>query len=127
MLLFKTTIGPSPIHGLGIIAAERIEKGAALWRFTPGFDMRFTPEQVSALPAVMRDYLVLYSFSSRRPGMRVLPADNGRYFNHSRTPTALSADEEGEEEVVTRALRDILPGEEITDDYHTFENDFKEW
>ena len=127
MLLVKTTVGPSPIHGLGLFAAERIEKGAVIWRFTPGLDARFTPEEASALPPAAREHLAVYSFTSKQPGMRTLCVDNAKYFNHSRTPSSLSAHEDGEEEVVTRALRDILPGEEITDDYRSFESEFKEW
>jgi uncharacterized protein len=127
MLQVKTRLGPSAIHGLGIIADQFIEKGTIIWRFTPGIDTRFTPEQVSRLPPFARDYLVLYSFPSKQPGLRTLCADNGRYFNHSNAPSALSAHEDGEEEVVTRAIRDIVPGEEITDDYGSFTPDFQGW
>lgn len=125
MLCVKTRLGPSTIHGLGIIADQLIEKGAIIWRFTPGIDLRYAPEQASHLPQFARDYLFLYSFPSLQPGLRTLCADNGRYFNHSKTPSAISAREDGEEEVVTRALRDILPGEEISDDYGSFTPDFQ--
>lgn len=127
MLLVKTRIGPSAIHGLGLFADQRIEKGAIIWRFTPGFDARFTAEQVSDQPPPVKDHLDVYSFPSQRPGMRVLPVDRAMYFNHSNAPSALSAREDGEEEVITRALRDILPGEEITDDYRSFDTEFREW
>lgn len=40
-------------------------------------------------------------------------------------PNALSAYYE-DEEVVTKAIKDMKKGEEITDDYSTFEKDFKE-
>jgi len=38
----------------------------------------------------------------------------------------LSAYYDSEEEVVTKAIRDIQKGEEITDDYSSFEKDFSE-
>ncbi|WP_321469598.1 SET domain-containing protein [Halarcobacter sp.] len=48
------------------------------------------------------------------------------YFNHSKNPNSLSAYYEDEEEVITKAIRDIQIGEEITDDYSTFEEGFNE-
>ena len=33
MLLVKTYLDRSPIHGLGVYAAERIRKGTKIWRF----------------------------------------------------------------------------------------------
>ena len=53
----------------------------------------------------------LYCFSS----------DNGKYFNHADNPNALSEYRENEEEVVTIAVSDIQCGEEITDNYSSFE------
>jgi SAM-dependent methyltransferase len=124
MMLVKTRIAPSAIHGLGLFADQFIEKGTVIWRFTPGIDARFTAEQLADLPPAAQEFLTFYAFSSKEPGLRVVCTDHGKYFNHSSTPTALSAHAEGEEEVVTRALRDILPGEEITDDYRSYEPGF---
>jgi uncharacterized protein len=126
MLLVKTRVGPSAIHGTGLFADQLIEKGTIIWRFTPGIDARYAPEQVAGLPPAARDYLAVYSFPSQRPGLRVLCMGNANYFNHSNAPSALSAREDGEEEVVTRALRDIAPGEEITDDYRSFDSELQE-
>lgn len=53
-------------------------------------------------------------------------SDNGKYFNHSKNPNSLSAYYDNEEEVVTKAIKDIQKGEEITDDYSTFEKNFNE-
>ena len=33
MLLVKTTLRPSEVHGLGLFADEFIPKGIAIWRF----------------------------------------------------------------------------------------------
>jgi uncharacterized protein len=126
MLLVKTKVGPSTIHGVGLFADQFIEKGTILWRFTPGVDARYAPEQVSGLPPAAREYLAVYSFPSKQPGLRVLCMGNANYFNHSKAPSARSGREDGEEEVVTRALRDIVPGEEITDDYHSYDSELQE-
>jgi hypothetical protein len=58
---------------------------------------------------------------SKKSGRYVLPADNGKYFNHSDAPNTRSHYTDGEDEVVTRATQDIRAGEELTDDYSSFE------
>jgi SET domain-containing protein len=66
-----------------------------------------------------------YIWLSKKSGLYCFASDNGKYFNHSKTPNVLSAYYENEEEVVTKAIKDIQKGEEITDDYSSFEKDFK--
>jgi hypothetical protein len=34
MLLVKTTIAPSPIHGIGLFADQFIPQGTRIWEFT---------------------------------------------------------------------------------------------
>ena len=46
------------------------------------------------------------------------------FFNHSDTPNTESREVDREDEVITVAKRDIQPGEELTDDYRTFEAHF---
>ena len=38
MLLVKTRLGASAIHGIGLFADEFIPKDTVTWRFTPGLD-----------------------------------------------------------------------------------------
>ncbi len=63
---------------------------------------------------------------SKKSGKYCFSSDNGKYFNHSKFPNSLSAYYDNEEEVITKAIKDIKKGEEITDDYGSFEKDFKE-
>ena len=42
MLLVKTYLDKSRIHGLGVFAAQPICKGAKIWRFVYGFDRFYT-------------------------------------------------------------------------------------
>ena len=55
MLLVKTYLDKSPIHGLGVFAAERIPRGAKIWRFVEGFDRCYTPKQFARLPKAARE------------------------------------------------------------------------
>lgn len=121
MLLVKTRTGPSPIAGTGLFAAETIPAGAPIWRFKEGFDEAFTREQLGALDERAWEKLRTYAYLSRKSGRYILCADDARFINHSRTPNTTNRSESGEPEVVTRAARDIPPGEEITADYNEFE------
>jgi hypothetical protein len=42
MLLVKTYLSASPIHGIGLFAAEPIAKGTVIWCFDERVDRRFT-------------------------------------------------------------------------------------
>ena len=127
MLFINTKVKQSKIHGWGVFADEFVEKGTTIWKFTPDFDLKFTKEQIEKFPEFFKKYLETYTWLSKKSGMYCFASDNGRYFNHSETPNSLSAYFDEEEEVLTRAIRDIEIGEEITDNYKTFEEDFKNW
>lgn len=126
MLLVKTKIAQSKIHGIGLFAEEFIPKGTEIWRFTPGFDQKFTREQILNFPDLLQIYAYKYCWRSKKSGLYCLSSDNGKYFNHSDDPNALSEYRDNEEEVVTVAIRDIQIGEEILDNYNSFDDDKNE-
>ena len=49
MILVKTKLGKSNIHGIGIFAKEFIAKETLVWKFNPIFDLVLTKEQVAKL------------------------------------------------------------------------------
>ena len=126
MLFVKTRVLPSRIHGLGLFADEDIPKDTILWKFTSEFDLKFTKEQIRKFSKQVQEYLETYCWLSKKSGKYCFASDNAKYFNHSKNPNSLSAYYKNEEEVVTKAIQDIQKGEEITDNYSTFEKDFKE-
>lgn len=112
MLLVKTYVAPSRIHGLGLFAAERIPKGTRIWEFNPVFDRFITKAEFDALPQAARDFLRIYAYAWPKDGDTLLfSADNGHFSNHSDDANTI------EEEPYAIAARDILPGEEITSNY----------
>lgn len=120
MLYVKTKVLPSKIHGLGVFADEFIPKGKIIWKFTPGFDLKFTKSQFKKFPKKIREYITFYGWISKKSKKYCFSSDNGKYFNHSDNPNSLSAYYKNKEEVVTKAIRDIKKGEEITDNYNSF-------
>ena len=48
MLLVRTYLDRSAIHGIGLFAAERIPKGTVLWRLEPSIDLLLGPGAIAA-------------------------------------------------------------------------------
>lgn len=67
---------------------------------------------------MLHERLMTYSYLDRRG--RVLCWDHGRFVNHSCEPNCCSTGFDLE-----IAVRDIRPGEELTDDYGTFNIDYE--
>ena len=122
MMLVKTSVKESKIHGLGIFADQFISIGTEIWKFTPGFDLKFTREQILSFPKELQIYIYKYSWRSKKSKLYCFSSDNGKYFNHSIDSNVLSEYRDNEEEVVTVAIKDINIGEEITDNYSSFED-----
>jgi uncharacterized protein len=120
MLLVKTRIEPSPIHGLGLFADRLIPAGAEVWRFLPGFDLEKTPEEVSAMPAIVQAWFKRFGYLDYHLGCYIVSVDDARFINHSDHPN-INQDYTIDRYGVDIALRDIKPGEEITTDYRLIE------
>jgi hypothetical protein len=101
-----------PDIGFGVVATRLIPKGAITWA-QDELDQVFTPQRFRTLGPIFAEVLGKYSFLNVR-GDYVLCWDLARYVNHSCNPTCLSPGYNFE-----FAVRDIQPGEELTDDYAT--------
>lgn len=116
MMLVETELRPSPIHGLGVFLLQPILAGQPVWRFDSRIDRVYAPEEIASLPQHVQRYLRTYSTWSDSAGLYVLCGDNGRYFNHSASPSTISS---GVCFGDDRATRDLAAGEELTSDYRT--------
>jgi hypothetical protein len=118
MLLVRTRIGPSTIHGIGVFAEERIKKGQSIWIFDSRIDARVPISDLPTFPAPMQAFLRKHGYEEMHEGVHtiVLCGDHARHVNHSDEPNVI----DGETDV---AARDIEPGEEITCNYYTFDLD----
>ncbi len=120
MMLIRTRVGPSAIHGQGLFAIEAMPRGTPVWRFEPGFDRVFTAAQLVAFPPAVREHLRWFGFYSREDGGVTLSGDHSCFMNHSPTPNT-GAPLEAVPPITTVALRDIAMGEELTCDYFAFD------
>src|SRR5690348_18125441 len=113
MLLVKTYLDKSPIHGLGVFAAELIPKETKIWRFVEGFDRCYTPKEFARLPKQAREFLKSYAY--KVDGEILFTVDHDHYINHSDAPNTYLHNG------YAIAARDIPKGREITNDYREFD------
>ena len=96
--------------GYGVVATRLIPRGTITW-VRDDLDQAFSVEQVKSMTPIYRDIIAKYCFVDAR-GDFVLCWDLARFINHACEPTCRSAGYDFEV-----AVRDIHPGEELTDDY----------
>jgi hypothetical protein len=120
MLLIKTRLAPSTVHGIGLFAAEPIMKGTEVWKFVRGFDQEFPKNFPATLAPAAREQFLNYAYVSRATGTYILCTDDMRFINHFDAPNILSTQRDGEQEGVDVAARDIQLSEELLYDYRVF-------
>lgn len=96
--------------GYGVVATEFIPKGTITWALD-ALDREFTPQEVSKMDAKYQKILDFYTYRNNR-GNFIFCWDFGRYVNHSFNANCISTAYDFEV-----AIRDIHPGEQLTDDY----------
>jgi hypothetical protein len=102
----------NPFIGYGLFATRLIPKGTITWA-ADWLDQVISPARLKSLPDLLKNHACKYSYLNGR-GDRILCWDHGRFVNHSCAAACLSPGFDFE-----IAVRDIAPGEEITDDYGT--------
>lgn len=120
MLLIRTRVAPSSIHGLGLFTVEPVRAGTPVWQFQTRFDHAFSPAEFAALPGPAREHVAWFAFVRPGDGAHVLSGDHACFMNHSSEPNT-GALGTGGEPVVTVALRELPAGTELTCDYHAFD------
>jgi SET domain-containing protein len=115
MLLIHATAGPSPIHGTGLFARERIPAGTLVWLLDRSVDRAVTKDDLDSWPADEQERLRNYIYIDVVTGLYVLCGDDARYMNHADEPNTRTIGDQ------TFATRDISPGEELTCDYREFD------
>ncbi len=96
--------------GYGVVATEFIPAGTITWVLDK-LDREFSPTEVQSLEPLYQNILDTYTYRNNK-GNFVLCWDNGRYVNHSFNSNCLTTAYDFEV-----AIRDIAPGEQLTDDY----------
>ena len=96
--------------GYGVFATDFIPAGTITWVLDK-LDREFRPEEFFAMDILYQNIIDTYTFRNNI-GNYVLCWDHGRFVNHSFNSNCLTTAYDFE-----IAIRDILPGEQLTDDY----------
>lgn len=96
--------------GYGVVAKSFIPKGTVTWVLDK-FDRTFDPETVVKFDPVYQRIVDTYCYRNNL-GQYVLCWDHARFVNHSFRSNCLTTAYDFE-----IAVRDIAPGEQLTDDY----------
>jgi len=116
MFLIPTYVDRSPVHGYGVFCALPIPADTTIWEFVDGVDLRLSEDDLDQLPPTVRDTFRSYCYREES-GSYVLCGDSAKFMNHSTNPTC---DDNG---LVTRVLRPLPAGAELTCDYRAFDYD----
>lgn len=106
MLVVPTYTGPSKINGTGLFAKRDILRGETIWVQDPSVDLLLDEEDQEKYKALEK------FFWENSRGEVILPMDDDRYTNHSRTPNRLHVSD-----YLDIAGEFIPQGTEITIDY----------
>lgn len=96
--------------GYGVVATGFIPAGTITWVLDK-FDREFSPVEVQKMEPFYKNIIDIYSFRNNK-GNFILCWDIGRFVNHSFNSNCLTTAYDFE-----IAIRDIHPGEQLTDDY----------
>lgn len=110
----------NPIIGSGVFATEFIPKGTLTY-VKDSLEIDLTPSQYAQHSKPMRDAVDKYSYIDEQ-GHYIVSWDHAKYINHNCDPNTISTGYGFE-----IAIKDIYPGDEITDEYGIFnlESTFK--
>lgn len=118
---------PSPLHGLGLFATKDIPKGTIWWKAKRTNVLLLNRSQYTTLLSShingtvqnLLDIASIYGYYSAKLDSIVVCLDNARYVNHSFEPNS-GAPENGDP-LASVTLRDIRAGEEMTEDYSSYD------
>ena len=116
MMMVRTELRPSNIHGIGVFLTEPVRAGQLIWRFDSRIDRVFSDAELNDMPAILHDFLRTYSTLDSERRLWVLCGDNGRHFNHSDDPNTCSLGIAFGDDI---AAQDMQAGTELTSDYRT--------
>jgi SET domain-containing protein len=111
MILFKTLIKESPGKGLGLFAAEFIPKDSLVYENSTS---KIHKDDIEKLSAFSTFYIETYTWNV--DDYVYYTVDDTMYINHADNPSV--------DGTTGKSLRDINLGEELTENYSTFDPEY---
>ncbi len=122
MLLVKSFLKFSEIHGVGCFTAEDIKAGQIVWKLDPLMDVEFDEAYLNTCHPAIAEFMKTYAYGQNTGTKKtfILCGDHARHMNHSEDPNLVEA---GDGNSYNLAIRDIKAGEELTCDYRAFDTE----
>ena len=118
MLLVKTRIGVSSVHGIGLFAAQFIPQGTVTWEYHPEFDASYSEDEITQKFPPPRNQVFKYAYFHKELDRHVLCLDDMRFLNHcAHNPNLIAT---ANRDI---AARDIQKGEELLCNYNCFDDE----
>jgi SET domain-containing protein len=115
LLVIRTKIRASDIHGVGCFSVDAVKAGTVVWRLHPAVDLAFSAAQIRAMPEAFQIFLSQYASKDFGQDRYVLCSDNARFINHAVLPNLTHNKPVSADSIF--ANRDIAAGEELTLNY----------
>lgn len=117
MLLVKTYVGKSKIHGIGLFSDQFIPKGTVVWEFNLVIDKVISKDELDGLKQIVQED-IFKNLKAHIPRLSqdlfMICGDDAKFINHSDKANLLDVS------IYTSvANKDIKKGEEITENYTT--------
>lgn len=121
MFLFRTEVkvATNPIMGLGLFALEFIPKGAVVWEFVDGVDIKVSVDCVKQMSKAQQEYFDKYGWIDG--DYYYSSCDLTNFVNHSSQPNLKILNE------IVIAIEDIEIGQELFENYSEFDKYFEEY
>ncbi len=119
MLLIKTRLNKSSVHDIGLFADQFIVKGSVVYKPSPNFDLDITDADYQKLDIYNKKQIKHYGYFNKRNNKWHLAFDDIRFCNHADVGNISVDNKSAEYQLI--AVRDILAGEELLQNYQEFE------
>jgi uncharacterized protein len=124
MYKVQVAVNNSDIAGRGVFARQNIVKGTMVWVFTHNNEIEVKVSAHDALPQKTKDRIDKTGYLSPWTSLWIFPPENdpARFTNHSRNNNlSVAFDKSISPEPYFVANRNIKSGEELTNNYHEFD------
>lgn len=114
MIHIKYQLRESPIHGIGLFAAEAIDARRRIYTPNKLLDVNLTTDEYFQLSKREQEDVQYYGYFNKYSGAWHVAFDPIRFLNHGDEGIANVTQDEA---MVMTAVRDIIKGEELLQDY----------
>ncbi len=120
MLHVKYKLDRSGKHGIGLFAGEDLKKGQLVYTASPILDVDITEDKFEMLAEAEKSEVKYWGFFDKVSQKWHVDFDVSKFINHSVDATV--SQDPNHREAYLIAKRDLLQGEELTQNYLEFES-----